>query len=265
MDTDNTPIETTEEVVVETEANPVENTAVEPAVTEQVSEDNSLDINFDDFAPEEYMPQQQPVANDDIVEQIAARLANRLQPAPSQVVEPAYEQQANQDVVTKAELQAMFAQMQEQQEAQRMIQNTIAEATKVQNNYVEKLTQTLSNNGIDLIADEALKVSCDLLYRQMYEQKVKQLGRSAPVLTPAETHELVQEHFKTFNKIFLQNKIQKKPQANQNLSPAGNAAPHQGQTAKTPDEFAQFMEKKKNGTVTMSDLANLLARPTQKK
>lgn len=264
MDTDNTPIETTEEVVVETEANPVQDTAAEPAPVEQVAEDNSLDINFDDFAPEAYVPQQ-TAQDDDIVERIAERLANRIQPTPSPVVQPAHEQSGNEEVVTKADLQAMFAQMQEQQEAQRMIQNTIAEATKVQNNYVEKLTQTLSNNGIDLQADAALQTACDLLYRQMYQQKVEQLGRSAPVLTPVETHELVQEHFKTFNKIFLQNKIQKKPQANQNLSPAGNAAPHQGQTAKAPDEFAQFLEKKKNGTVTMSDLANLLARPTQKK
>lgn len=264
MDTDNTPIETTEQVVVETEANPVEDTAVETAPVEQITEDNNLDINFDDFAPEAYIPEQ-PAADQDIIERIAERLAHRIQPAPSQVTQPAYEQQGNEEVVTKAELQNMFAQMQKYQQDQQIIQNTIAESTKVQNSYVEKLTQTLSNNGIDLQADRALQTACDLLYRQMYENKVKQLNRTAPVLTPAETHELVKDHFKTFNEIFLQNKIQKKAQANQNLSPAGNAAPHQGQTAKAPDEYAQFLEKKKNNTLTMSDLANLLAKPTQKK
>jgi len=251
-----------EEAVVQEAETPVDTSVSEPIAEAPIVEDNTLDIDFSDLGPDDYMPAPQP-SNEDIVEQIAARLANRLQPAPS--VEAQFQQPGVDDVVTKAELQAMFQQMQEQQEAQRTIQETVRQATAVQDGYVQKLVATLNNNGIDLEADPALKTSCDLLYKQMFAQKVQQLGRSAPVLTAAETKELVQDHFKIFNEIYLQNKIQKKSQPVQNLSPVSNAAPHQGQTTKVPDEYTQFLEKKKQGTVTMKDIANILAKPTQKK
>lgn len=248
-----------EEAVVQEAETPVDTSVSEPMAETQVIEDNSLDIDFSDLAPQQQYVA--PVQERDIVEEITERLANRLQP---QQPNP-YIDQAEPEVVTKAELQAMFQQMQEQKQAEAFIAQTIAQSRKVEEGYVSKLTDTLAKNGIDLETNPDLKMSADLLYRQMYQQKLQQLNRTAAVLTAEETHELVQQHFKTFNQVFLQNKIQKKAQTVQNLSPAGNAAPHQGQTAKAPDEYSQFLEKKKQGTLTMKDIANILAKPTQKK
>ena len=249
----------TEEVVVQEAETPVDTSVSEPVVEAPVVEDNSLDIDFNDLLPQQqYVP---PVQERDIVEEITERLANRLQPQqPNPYVDP-----GEPDVVTKAELQAMFQQMQEQKQAEALIQQTVAQSRQVQDGYVAKLTDTLAKNGIDLDASEDLKLSCDLLYRQMFQNKLIQLNRSAAVLTAEETHQLVQEHFKVFNEKFLNNRIKKNVQPVQNLSPAVNAAPHQGQTQKVPDEYSQFLEKKKQGTLTMKDIANILAKPTQKK
>ncbi len=262
---DNIPVEQ----IVETAEAPVSESVVEQfseQTAETPVEQDNLQIDLSDFDNLSYQPQapvpsQSVDQNRDIVEEIAARLAQRLQPA----AEQQYQDPGQEEVVTKAEMQRLLYEMQEKQRAEAMIQETIKQSEKVQNTYAERLTNTLMKNGIDLAADDALKTSCDLLYRQMFIQKVQELGRSAPILTPAETKELASQHFETFKNIYLKNKIQR-PQTNtQPLSAVGNAVNHQAQSPKAPDEFSQFLEKKKNGTVTMSDIANILARPTQKK
>lgn len=255
----NIPVETTE--IVDTPA--VEEAVTEPVsepIAEPVAEQDNLSINFDDLAPSANQVQPEPVQEQDLAESVAQKLLERLQQKPVQELDPSAE-----EVVTKAELQRMFAQIQEQQQAEKIVQQHVAEAKAVQDGYVKKLTDTLGQNGIDLNADQSLKVACDLLYRQMFQQKVQQLGRVAPVLTAAETHQLVQDHFKEFNKIFLANKIQKKGQTVNNLSPAVNAANSQGDKPKTTDEFSEFMKKKQEGSLTMKDITKLLASPTQKK
>jgi hypothetical protein len=259
---DNIPVEQ----IVETAEAPVSESVVEQfseQTAEAPVEQDNLQIDLSDFDNLSYQPQapvpsQSVDQNRDIVEEIAARLAQRLQPA----VEQQYQDPGQEEMVTKAEMQRLLYEMQEKQKAEAMIQETIKQSEKVQNTYAERLTNTLMKNGIDLAADEALKLSCD---RRMYMQKVEQLGRNAPILTPAETKELASQHFEAFKNIYLKNKIQR-PQTNtQPLSAVGNAVNHQAQSPKAPDEFSQFLEKKKNGTVTMSDIANILARPTQKK
>lgn len=262
---DNIQAEQVVETVETQVSEPVVEQVSEPVAEAPVEQDN-LQIDLSDFdnlsyAPQAPVPSQSVEQNRDIVEEIAARLANRLQPA----AEQQYQDPSQEEVVTKAEMQRLLYEMQERQKAEAMIQETVRQSEKVQAAYVERLTDTLSKNGIDLIADQALQLSCDLLYRQMYMQKVQELGRSQPILTPAETKELAAKHFETFKNVYLKNKIQRPQTTTQPLSAVGNAVNHQAQSPKAPDEFAQFLEKKKNGTVTMSDIANILARPTQKK
>jgi hypothetical protein len=240
-----TPEETVTESVPET---------VEAPVVEQ----DNLTMDFSDLAPPTVPVQlrQEP----DLVDEISRKILEKLQPKQEQALDV-----SDEEVVTKAELQKMIAQMQEQQQAEKIVNQTIAESKKIQDGYVTKLADTLSKNGIDINQDQSLRYSCDLLYRQMFQQKVQQLQRVAPVLTPTETHELVQEHFKMFNEIFLSNKIKKTAAPVNNLSPAGNLIQSQAQTAKATDEFGEFMKKKAEGNITISDIANILARPTQRK
>lgn len=244
------------------EAPVVEEAVTEPVVEqEQVTEaqQDNIAIDFSDLAPPVVEAPQRP--EPDLTDTIAQKILDKLTPKQEQ---PALNQ-SDEEIVTRAELQQVLAQIQEQQKAEKFVQETIAASKAVTDGYVTKLTDTLSKNGIDLNQDQSLKTACDLLYRQMFAQKVQQLGRIQPVLTPAETHELIQEHFKNFNNIFLANKIQKKSQSVNNLSPATKTVSSQNDSVKPVDEFNDFVRKKEDGSLTMSDITKILARPTQKK
>ena len=68
----------TEEAVVQEVETPVDTSVSEPVAEAPVIEDNSLDIDFSDLAPQQQYVA--PVQERDIVEEITERLANRLQP-----------------------------------------------------------------------------------------------------------------------------------------------------------------------------------------
>lgn len=241
-----------------TEPAPVVETPA-PIETAPVVEEQGLpEIDFSDLidsAPLQAPPQQADMSQ--IVDQLAQQIAERL----GLTQKPEQEAQPEQLTVEQIEQQRVLQRIQEQQQAQAYIQKNIQESNIVEQKYVQKLTDALSKQGIDYGSDQALQAASNLLYTQLKINAAQQLGRSQPVFTQDETKQLVETHFRQFADVFLKGRIQKPRQAPVNsLSPSNTSIPQTTATPRSPDEFSQFMEKKKAGKETLSDAVNMLRK-----
>jgi electron transfer flavoprotein alpha subunit len=259
---------------------------VEEVVEEQQSEESaeyetpapSMDMDFSDIGfPDEAPRQEEPDYEgviENVVSKVLAQQKIKLEEDKSEDDDDDMTYLSKKDLAEyeKNIENKIFQKFQEQQNAQKVIQEAVQGSEIVRTQYANKFAAHLAANGYDLEQNPQLRASAEHLFDNLKMKYAASKGRLSidpstgqpvAILSPQEMKGLVQTHWSQFSKQYgLQ--PNKSVATTQSLSPASNgrqAAPG----VDTSDVYAEFMKKKARGEETLSDVMNLLSKTSGKK
>lgn len=196
---------------------------------------------------------------DAIVDKIVAKLNIPRKEAEELVEEAGYATKKDLAEMEERATQKAYDKMQERLVAEKYINQTVEQASRVERHYGEKFKTFLKAQGIE---DPIYLDNAQLLYDRMRINKAVELGRPAemPVLSAEETAELVQQHWKQFETTYLKGKTFSSPATSTTHSLGGgrDATTDTRAIETEADDYKTFQEKQKTGKVSQLDALKAL-------
>lgn len=240
-------------------------------VEEQQSEapvEEQFEMDLSDLPGQEQVAEKEEPANQGLdqnafIDNIVAKLAERLNisknEAQEMVDDSSYVTKQDLKTIKEQAKQEALGELQKVYEAQRIVQEAEKQSNQVEVAYGEKIFKYLEKKNLK---SEPLVKGAINLFNAMKRQKALELGRNTPVLTGEETKQLAYEHWKQFEEIYLKplDAIPQIKQASQEtLSAALDNNGKPAAQAQNQSKVQSFLEKKKAGNATLSDVIAALA------